>query len=106
MGCSVDGRLLATDIADLSLQRLVREVYERANRGETDMQIEVIGVQNNEVVARGDIYRNGVKLTTLKMYFETGVLNPKSVRNGAVFILTTEWINHMHEIGKVAWQEV
>jgi hypothetical protein len=70
------------------------------------MQVEILGKQGNEIIARGDYYKNGVKITTLKMFFKEGVLNPKSVKNGAVFVLTTGWLNHMHEIGKVAWFEV
>ena len=71
-------------------------------KGITEMQIEIIGENCGEIIARGDYYKAGVKAFTLKMYFEKGVL--RDARAGAVYVLTTEWLNHMHEFGKLAWQ--
>lgn len=73
-------------------------------KGITEMQIEIIGENCGEIIARGDYYKGGVKEMTLKMYFEKGVL--RDARAGAVYVLTTEWLNHMHEIGKLAWQVI
>lgn len=66
--------------------------------------VEIIGENCGEIVARGDYYKAGVKAFTLKMYFEKGIL--RDAREGAKYVLTEKWLNHMHEIGKVAWQEV
>lgn len=67
------------------------------------MQVEIIGEQGGEIVARGDYYRGGMKLATLKMYFERGVIrNPKA---GNIYVFGEDWLNYMHEIGKIAWIE-
>lgn len=68
------------------------------------MLLEIIGFQDDEVIARGDIYENGVKLTTLKMYFKTGVLKQPKV--GSEYAVTTDWLIRMNKIGNLVWREV
>lgn len=68
------------------------------------MQIEILGENCGEVIARGDYYKGGVKVATLKLYFEKGVL--REPKTGGVYVLTERWLNYMKEIGKVVWQEV
>lgn len=68
------------------------------------MQVEIIGEQGGEIIARGDYYLNGVLAGRLKLYFERGVIrNPKT---GAIYVFSARWLDHMHEIGKVAWEEI
>ena len=68
------------------------------------MQVEIIGEQGNEIIARGDYYHCGVLAGRLKMYFEKGVIREPKV--GQIYVFGEQWLNHMHEIGKVAWIEV
>lgn len=68
------------------------------------MLIEVIGEQEGEIIARGDIYENGVKLATLKMYFKQGLL--ENAKIGVQYALTQRWVKDKYEQGEIAYIEI
>lgn len=66
------------------------------------MEVEILRVDDNQVIGRGDVYRYGVLQNRYKLYFEHGVLNPKAVKVGGVFVLTLDWLERMNKTGKVS----
>lgn len=68
------------------------------------MLVEIIKTEADQDIARGEIYKNGMLDTRLKLYFDKGVLNSPKV--GGRYALSTEWLNYMYKIGKMSAFEI
>lgn len=67
------------------------------------MLVKIIGMQDGEIVAMGEVYENGVKYTTLKMYLKAGLLHNTKI--GTQYALSARWLKKKYEAGEIAWVE-